>query len=64
MNPRDRMVEEILELVTKWKAREESPVDGVWVFAYAAGVGVNTAPPDVRQEALDAVGDGLREGAV
>ena len=63
MNPRDRMVEEILELVSKWKAREESPVDGVWVFAYAARVGVETAPPDLRQEALDAVSDGLTEGS-
>ena len=63
MNPRDRMVEELRELVSRWMARGESPVDGVWVFAYSASVGVETAPTDLRQEALDAVTDGLMEGS-
>ena len=60
---RDQMVEDLRILVAGWMARGESPVDGVWVFAYSASVGVETAPPDMRQEALDAVTDGLMEGS-
>lgn len=62
MNPRDRMVDELRELVGRWIARGETPVDGVWVFAYAASVGVKTAPAVVQEEAIEALADGLGEG--
>ena len=63
MNPRDQMVEELRELVQRWIARGESPADGVWVFAYSAGLGLKTAPPSNTEEALEALADGLMQGA-
>lgn len=62
MSPRDRMVAELRELVTDWIFRGESPVDGVWVFAYSAMVGLKTAPPSVAKEAGNALEDGLKAG--
>jgi len=63
MSPRDQMTEDLRILVGGWAARGESPIDGVWVLAFAASIGVDTAPVALRQEALDAVRDGLLEGA-
>ena len=57
------MVEDLRELVHRWIARGESPVDGVWVFAYSAILGVKTAPESLTPEAMIALYDGLREGA-
>ena len=64
MNPRDRMVEELRELVQTWMARGERPADGVWVFAYSAALGWKTAPSPLAREAQDALYDGLKEGGV
>ncbi len=62
MSPRDRMVEELRELVQRWIARGESPADGVWVFAYSAIVGLKTAPPELYDVARQALENGLAEG--
>ena len=63
MNPRDRMVEELRELVSRWMARGESPVDGVWVFAFGASLGMKTAPADAQIMAAGAFAAGLKAGA-
>ncbi len=62
MNPRDRMVGELRELVHAWIARGENPADGVWVFAYSAIVGLKTSPPELYSEARQALENGLAEG--
>ena len=62
MSPRDLMMEELRDLVQRWMARGESPVDGVWVFAYSASLGFKTAPSSLQEEAIQALEDGLREG--